>query len=320
MMGVNVPGGVYSHISGIDIVRAANADGSGSYYVLEDNLRVPSGVSYMLENRKMMMRLFPELFAAPRRAGRALPRPAARDAARGGAGGRQRADRRGADAGHVQQRLLRARLPGAADGRRAGRGPGPVRATTTSSTCARRRARKRVDVIYRRVDDDFLDPQAFRPDSHAGLRRAARRLPRRQRHAGQRHRHRRRRRQVDLPLRAEDDRVLPRREADPEQRADLPVPRARRPELRAGPPGRAGGQGSARRRRLRHAGRPGGDARPRSRSSASALLANPSNYIAQPTLACRPARPSSRAASRRATSTCGPSCCRARRCRWCPAG
>src|SRR5574343_43839 len=62
MMGVDVPGGVYSHIAGVDIVRAGHADGSGHYYVLEDNLRVPSGVSYMLENRKMMMRLFPELF------------------------------------------------------------------------------------------------------------------------------------------------------------------------------------------------------------------------------------------------------------------
>jgi uncharacterized circularly permuted ATP-grasp superfamily protein len=57
MMGVDVPGNVYSHIAGVDIVRAGNADGSGDYYVLEDNLRVPSGVSYMLENRKMMMRL-----------------------------------------------------------------------------------------------------------------------------------------------------------------------------------------------------------------------------------------------------------------------
>ena len=66
MMGVKVPGDVYSHIAGIDIVRAGNADGSGVYYVLEDNLRVPSGVSYMLENRKMMMRLFPELFAMHR--------------------------------------------------------------------------------------------------------------------------------------------------------------------------------------------------------------------------------------------------------------
>src|SRR5262245_20871852 len=66
MRGVNVPGGVYSHIAGVDIVRAANADGSGSYYVLEDNLRVPSGVSYMLENRKMTMRLFPDLFTLHR--------------------------------------------------------------------------------------------------------------------------------------------------------------------------------------------------------------------------------------------------------------
>src|SRR3982751_592251 len=66
MKGVEVAGNIYSHIAGIDIVRAANADGSGSYYVLEDNLRVPSGVSYMLENRKMMMRLFPELFSQHR--------------------------------------------------------------------------------------------------------------------------------------------------------------------------------------------------------------------------------------------------------------
>eukprot|EP00456_Euglypha_rotunda_P061858 TRINITY_DN5186_c0_g1_i5.p2 TRINITY_DN5186_c0_g1~~TRINITY_DN5186_c0_g1_i5.p2 ORF type:complete len:145 (-),score=46.43 TRINITY_DN5186_c0_g1_i5:11-445(-) len=62
MMGVTVPHNVYSNISGIDIVRAPDAHGNGEYYVLEDNLRVPSGVSYMLENRKMMMRLFPELF------------------------------------------------------------------------------------------------------------------------------------------------------------------------------------------------------------------------------------------------------------------
>ncbi len=59
MQGMDVPGGIYAHIAGVDVVRA----GEGEYYVLEDNLRVPSGVSYMLENRKMMMRLFPELFA-----------------------------------------------------------------------------------------------------------------------------------------------------------------------------------------------------------------------------------------------------------------
>ena len=75
MMGLSVPGGIYSIISGIDIVRACNPDGSGTYYVLEDNLRVPSGVSYMLENRKMMMRLFPELVCGtPCRPGGSLPR------------------------------------------------------------------------------------------------------------------------------------------------------------------------------------------------------------------------------------------------------
>jgi uncharacterized circularly permuted ATP-grasp superfamily protein len=64
MVGVDVPHQIYSHISGIDIVRAPDSAGNGEYYVLEDNLRVPSGVSYMLEDRKMMMRLFPELSAS----------------------------------------------------------------------------------------------------------------------------------------------------------------------------------------------------------------------------------------------------------------
>ena len=59
MQGINVASDIYAHIAGVDIVRA----GEGEFYVLEDNLRVPSGVSYMLEDRKMMMRLFPELFA-----------------------------------------------------------------------------------------------------------------------------------------------------------------------------------------------------------------------------------------------------------------
>jgi uncharacterized circularly permuted ATP-grasp superfamily protein len=60
MQGVDVAGDNYCHIAGVDIVRA----GQGEFYVLEDNLRVPSGVSYMLEDRKMMMRLFPEAFSA----------------------------------------------------------------------------------------------------------------------------------------------------------------------------------------------------------------------------------------------------------------
>jgi uncharacterized circularly permuted ATP-grasp superfamily protein len=58
MVGVDVPHGIYTHISGIDIIR--NAD--GDYYVLEDNLRTPSGISYVLENRIIMKRVFPEIF------------------------------------------------------------------------------------------------------------------------------------------------------------------------------------------------------------------------------------------------------------------
>jgi hypothetical protein len=66
MQGVHVPNNTYAHIAGIDIVRANHGAQTGELFVLEDNLRVPSGVSYMLENRKMMMRLFPELFAQHR--------------------------------------------------------------------------------------------------------------------------------------------------------------------------------------------------------------------------------------------------------------
>jgi uncharacterized circularly permuted ATP-grasp superfamily protein len=168
MMGVDVPGGVYSHISGIDIVRAANPDGSGSYYVLEDNLRVPSGVSYMLENRKMMMRLFPDLFS----------------------------QHRVAPVAHYPDLLLetlRAVAPAAVND------PTVVVLTPGMYNSAyfehaflaqqmgvelvegqdlfvrddfvymrTTQGPKRVDVIYRRLDDDFLDPLAFRPDSTLG--------------------------------------------------------------------------------------------------------------------------------------------------------
>ena len=168
MMGVDLPGGIYSHIAGIDIVRAAQPDGSGTYYVLEDNLRVPSGVSYMLEDRKMMMRLFPELFAQHRIA------PVA----------------------HYPDLLLetlRSVAPAAANE------PTVVVLTpgmynsayfehaflaqqmgielvegqdlfVKDSFVYRRTTQgpKRVDVIYRRVDDDFLDPSVFRPDSTLG--------------------------------------------------------------------------------------------------------------------------------------------------------
>ena len=172
MMGVKVPGGVYSHISGIDIVRAENlsnpADGSGEYYVLEDNLRVPSGVSYMLENRKMMMRLFPDLFSIHRVAPVAhypdLLLETLRAVAPAGVNeptvvvltpGMYNsayfehaflAQQMGVELVEGQDLFVR---------------DGFVYMRTTQGP-------KRVDVIYRRVDDDFLDPTAFRPDSTLG--------------------------------------------------------------------------------------------------------------------------------------------------------
>jgi uncharacterized circularly permuted ATP-grasp superfamily protein len=66
MMGVDVPAASTRTSPASTSCAPPEADGSGEYYVLEDNLRVPSGVSYMLENRKMMMRLFPELFSMHR--------------------------------------------------------------------------------------------------------------------------------------------------------------------------------------------------------------------------------------------------------------
>ena len=168
MMGVDVPGGVYSHISGIDIVRAGNADGSGSYYVLEDNLRVPSGVSYMLENRKMMMRLFPELFSQHRVepvahypdmlletlravAPAAVNEPTVVVLTPGMYNSAYfehafLAQQMGVELVEGQDLFVRDNF---------------VYMRTTQGP-------KRVDVIYRRVDDDFLDPTAFRSDSTLG--------------------------------------------------------------------------------------------------------------------------------------------------------
>jgi len=165
MLGLDLPNKVYSHVAGIDLIR--NDD--GKYYVLEDNLRTPSGVSYMLENRKMMMRLFPELFA------------------------RQRV--------HPVEHypgLLLATLNAAAPERV--RDPTVVVLTPGQSNSAyfehaflaqqmgvelveggdllvkdghvymrTTAGRQRVDVIYRRVDDAFLDPLAFRQDSLLGV-------------------------------------------------------------------------------------------------------------------------------------------------------
>jgi len=168
MMGVDVPGQVYSHIAGVDIVRAGNPDGSGNYYVLEDNLRVPSGVSYMLENRKMMMRLFPELFAQHRVAPVAHYPDLLLDTLR------SVAPQGVADptvvvltpgmynSAYFEHAFLAQQMGvELVEGQDLFVDGGFVYMRTT-------RGRKRVDVIYRRLDDDFLDPKVFRADSQLG--------------------------------------------------------------------------------------------------------------------------------------------------------
>ena len=168
MVGVKVPHQIYSHIAGIDIVRAPGADGQPDYFVLEDNLRVPSGVSYMLEDRKMMMRLFPALFN----------------------------QHRVAPIAHYPDLLLetlRASCPaGTAEPTVVVLTPGMYNSAYFEHAFLAQqmgvelvegqdlfvkdkfvymrttRGPRRVDVIYRRVDDDFLDPLVFRPDSTLG--------------------------------------------------------------------------------------------------------------------------------------------------------
>jgi uncharacterized circularly permuted ATP-grasp superfamily protein len=165
MQGVDVPNGIYAHIAGVDIVRTDE----DTFYVLEDNLRTPSGVSYMLEDRKMMMRLFPELF-------RNYPV---------------------APVEHYPQDLLnnlRAVAPaGSPDPTVVLLTPGAYNSAYFEHAFLAQQmgielvegqdlfvrdnfvymrtteGPKRVDVIYRRIDDDFLDPLAFNPDSMLGV-------------------------------------------------------------------------------------------------------------------------------------------------------
>jgi uncharacterized circularly permuted ATP-grasp superfamily protein len=164
MVGVEVPGGVYSHISGIDLVR----DGSGAWHVLEDNLRVPSGVSYMLENRKMTMRLFPELFSLQRVAPVAHYPDLLLDTLR------QVAPASANDptvvvltpgmynSAYFEHAFLAQQMGvELVEGQDLFVRDGFVFMRTTQGP-------KRVDVIYRRVDDDFLDPSVFRADSTLG--------------------------------------------------------------------------------------------------------------------------------------------------------
>jgi uncharacterized circularly permuted ATP-grasp superfamily protein len=165
MIGVDVPGGVYAHVAGVDLVKHSD----GEYYVLEDNLRTPSGVSYMLEDRKMMMRLFPELFAQQ------SIRPVDHypdlllDTLKGMA-------QKPVDnptivlltPGHYNSAYFEHAFLAQQMGIELVEGQDLVVINNTVFMRTTQGPQK-VDVIYRRIDDDFLDPLAFRPDSMLGV-------------------------------------------------------------------------------------------------------------------------------------------------------
>ncbi len=165
MHGVDLPHRVYAHIAGVDIVRT----GDREFYVLEDNLRTPSGVSYMLENREVMMRLFPDVFArlkvAPVGSYPDQLLANLRAVAPYGTGeptvavltpGRY-------NSAYFEHVFLAEQM-----GVELVEGPdlfvrdGAVYMRTTEGP-------QRVHVIYRRIDDDFIDPLAFRPESVLGV-------------------------------------------------------------------------------------------------------------------------------------------------------
>ena len=163
--GFDPPGGVWCHITGTDLVR----DTDGQYYVLEDNLRCPSGVSYVIENREVMKRTLPQVFEGlrvvpvedyPERLLETL----------------QYCSPQGVDdptvvvltpgpfnSAYFEHSFLAQQMGvELVEGRDLVVVNGYVNMRTTQGL-------KRVDVIYRRIDDDFLDPLAFRPDSTLGV-------------------------------------------------------------------------------------------------------------------------------------------------------
>jgi uncharacterized circularly permuted ATP-grasp superfamily protein len=163
MQGVKLYRDIYAHIAGIDLVR----HNDGNYYVLEDNLRVPSGVSYMLENRKMMMRLFPELFAEHRiepvehypnlllktlRESSPIDNPTVVVLTPG----------RYNSAYFEHAFLAREMGVTLVEGQDLFIKNEKLFMRTTTGP-------RQIDVIYRRLDDAFLDPLAFRADSMLGV-------------------------------------------------------------------------------------------------------------------------------------------------------
>ena len=164
-IGVRPPLGVYIHVTGSDIIR----DGAGKYLVLEDNLRTPSGVSYMLQNRQAMKRAFPVLFdrykvrpvdSYPQQLLRTLQEISPT----------QKAEPKVVvltpgiyNSAYFEHSFLAQQMGvQLTEGRDLVVNNNKVYTRTT-------RGLQRVDVIYRRVDDDFLDPLVFRPDSKLGV-------------------------------------------------------------------------------------------------------------------------------------------------------
>ena len=232
MQSVDLPHGTYVHVCGIDIVR----DEQGALKVLEDNARTPSGVSYVIENRYLMQRAFPDLLAGIRV---------------------RKVDQYGLE---LHEAMTAVAPAGVTDPQVVLLSPGVFNAAYFEHVFLAREmgvplvepgdlavddervymkttaGRSRVDVIYRRIDDDFLDPEAFRPDSLLGVRGLMRAY---------------RRGRVSLANAvgtgvADDKAVyayMPRiieyyfeRSADPRQCRDPHLPGARRPALHPGSP------------------------------------------------------------------------------------
>lgn len=164
-MGLEPPEGIWCHITGTDLVR----DRDGQWYVLEDNLRCPSGVSYVLENRRVMKTTFPQVFnrmnimpvddyasqlleALLNLAPAALPEPTVVVLTPGIY-----------NSAYFEHSFLAQQMGvELVEGRDLVVSDGYLQMRTTKGL-------KRVDVVYRRIDDDFIDPTVFRPDSLIGI-------------------------------------------------------------------------------------------------------------------------------------------------------
>ncbi len=159
------PRGIYAHVSGIDLVRL----GPDEFCVLEDNCRTPSGVSYMIENREAMMRLFPDLFAAHKIAPVAHYPEELRETLKSvaplncpGEPSMVLLTPGSFNSAYYEHSFLADEMGvEIVEGNDLFVDENIVYMRTTEGP-------KRVDVIYRRVDDDFLDPLTFRPDSTIG--------------------------------------------------------------------------------------------------------------------------------------------------------